>query len=67
LEKRRIAEFGQVLQQLFFPGSLYVSPRLSFAPVISSVELGASPRDALVERETSLLVEHCREFGGILS
>jgi hypothetical protein len=55
-----------VLQQLFFPGSLYVSPRLSFADPLTSAELGDSPRDALVQRETSLLMEHCREFGGNL-
>jgi hypothetical protein len=64
LEKRRIAEFGQVLQQLFFPGSLYASPRLSFAPTLTAAELGSSPRETLVEREISLLVEHCKEFGG---
>ena len=33
-QKRRLAEFGQVLEQLFFPGRLYVSPRLSFAPPV---------------------------------
>ena len=64
MEKRRIAEFGQVLQQLFFPGSLYVSPRLSFAAPLTTAELGDSPRDMLVQRETRLLEEHCREFGG---
>jgi hypothetical protein len=64
LEKRRIAEFGQVLQQLFFPGSLYASPRLSFAPILTAAELGTSPRKTLVEHEISLLVEHCKEFGG---
>ncbi|KAF0107801.1 MAG: phospholipid/glycerol acyltransferase [Anaerolineaceae bacterium] len=67
MEKRRIAEFGQVIQQLFRPGSLYVSPRLSFAPALTAAELGDSPRDALVEREASLLKEHCREFGGCIS
>lgn len=38
-QKRRLAEFGQVLQQLFFPGRLYVSPRLSFAPPVSVADL----------------------------
>jgi hypothetical protein len=64
MEKRRVAEFGQVLQQLFFPESLYVCPRLSFAPILTSDQLGDSPRDILVEREAALLMEHCREFGG---
>jgi hypothetical protein len=67
MEKRWIAEFGQVIQQLFFPGSLYVSPRLSFSKIISAPELGNSPRDALVQREALLLTDHCRQFGGRIS
>ncbi len=66
LQKRLLAEFGQVLEQLFRPGSLYVSPRLSFAPALSALELGDSPRKILVEQEASLLREHCRQFGGLL-
>lgn len=64
MEKRRVAEFCQVIQQLFRPGSLYVSPRLSFSTPLTAADLGDSPRDILVERETSLLMEHCRVFGG---
>lgn len=64
LEKRRLAEVGQVMQQLFSPGSLYASPRVSFAPALSAIELGSSPREILLERETSLLVDHCQVFGG---
>jgi hypothetical protein len=67
MEKRRIAEFGQVLQQLFRPGSVYVSPRVSFAPVLTANDLGVSPREALVQHETALLIAHCQEFGGYLS
>jgi hypothetical protein len=67
MEKRRLAEFGQVIQQLFRPGSLYVSPRLSFAPALCAPDLGDSPREILVEREASLLEEHCRQFGGRLT
>lgn len=64
LERRRMAEFCQVIQQLFRPGSLYVSPRVSFSSPLTAAELGNSPREALMERETFLLIEHCREFGG---
>jgi hypothetical protein len=67
MERRRLAEFGQVLQQLFFPGSLYASPRLSFAPPLAGSDLGDSPRQELIEREHQLLAEHCREFGGLCS
>jgi hypothetical protein len=37
-QKRRLAEFGQVLQQLFSPGKYYVSPCVSFAPPVSVYE-----------------------------
>lgn len=67
MEKRRIAEFGQVIQQLFRPGSLYVSPRLSFSPAFSAAELGESPREALIRKAAALLEEHCRKFGGRVS
>jgi hypothetical protein len=66
MEKRRIAEIGQVLQQLFRPGSLYLSPRVSFSSCLTSRELGDSPREALLLYETDLLLEHCRNFGGFL-
>lgn len=60
MEKRRIAEFGQVLQQLFTPGSLYLSPRLSFAPPITVNDLPGdqNPLPALIEKAKLLLTEH---------
>jgi hypothetical protein len=64
MEKRRIAEFGQVLQQLFIPDSLYVSPRLSLAPARFSKNMESSPRDTILEQESILLIDHCNEFGG---
>ncbi len=38
-QKRRLAEFSQVLQQLFLPGSLYLDPHISFAPPVGLDEL----------------------------
>jgi hypothetical protein len=64
MERRRVAEFGQVLQQLFFPGSFYVSPRLSFASARLSGDMDSSPRNLLLEQESCLLIDHCNEFGG---
>jgi hypothetical protein len=66
-EKRRLAEFGQVLQQLFFPGSLYLSPRISFAPPVTVEDLRKeSPSDnllpAVIERGKALLQEHFQHF-----
>ena len=64
MEKRRIAEFGQLIQQLFFPGSLFVSPRLSFSPALTNKDLGESPRSELIRKEYQLLASHCHIFGG---
>ena len=66
-ERRRLAEFGQVLQQLFRPGSLYVSPRVSFSPPVSADELrreSGSERvlPAIIARGKTLLAEHLAAF-----
>lgn len=66
-QKRRLAEFGQVLHQLFFPGALYLTPRVSFAPPVTVETLRQeSPSDsllpAIIDRGKILLEEHCRQF-----
>jgi hypothetical protein len=62
-QQRRLAEFGQVLQQLFFPGRLYVSPHVSFAPPVRVEELrGEAQGDrllpAVIARGKRLLADH---------
>jgi hypothetical protein len=62
-QKRRLAEYGQVLQQLFFPGRLYVSPRVSFAPPVPVTQLireSGTKRvlPAVIRRGKALLAEH---------
>ncbi len=68
-QKRRIAEFGQVLQQLFRPGTLYVNPRICFGPPVDLVTLRAESSServlpAVISRGKALLKEHCETFGG---
>jgi hypothetical protein len=46
-QKRRLAEFSQVIQQLLFPGSLFLKPNISFSKPITVDEL---QRDSLGER-----------------
>jgi len=60
MEKRRIAEFGQVLQQLFRPGSLYISPRVSFAPplTLQDIPTDQNPLLGLVEKAKALMQDH---------
>jgi hypothetical protein len=62
-QKRRLAEFSQVLQQLFRPGSLYLEPHISFAPPIGMEELlreSGSDRvlPAVIARGKGLLADH---------
>ena len=62
-QKRRLAEFGQVLQQLFTPGRFYVTPHLSFAPPVSVEQLQRESGTgrvlpAIIARGKALLAEH---------
>jgi hypothetical protein len=62
-QKRRLAEFGQVIEQLLFPGKLYVSPRVSFAPPASTEVLriesqGNRLLPAVIARGKALLARH---------
>jgi hypothetical protein len=67
--RQRLAEFGQILQQLFQPGRLYVNPRLSFTPP-ASVEMlrqeakGDRLLSVIIERGKAALTDHLRAFGG---
>lgn len=67
MDRRRLAEFGQVLQQLFFPGSLYLSPRLTLGGPIERDSLEPQAGDgsllpSLIDREKQLLTEHLAAF-----
>jgi hypothetical protein len=68
-QKRRLAEFGQVLQQLFYPGRLYLDPSISFAPPVGAEELkkeSGSQRllPAVIVRGKALLVDHLAWVNG---
>lgn len=67
LDKRRLVEFGQVIQQLLFPGSLYLSPRLSLGEPIATDDLRAEVSDTdlltdIIAREKALISEHLSAF-----
>jgi hypothetical protein len=68
MDKRRLAEFGQVMQQLLFPGKTYYSPQVSFAaPFLANDLRAGSPGGRLLPEITTrgraLLKEHKRFFG----
>jgi len=60
-ERRRLAEFMQVIAQLLRPGKDLYTTRLSFAPPLSLADLGGSDGPILeniIARARSLLEEH---------
>jgi hypothetical protein len=72
--KRLLAELGQVAQQLLFPGSLHLTPQISFAPTASVTELeleSGSGRvlPVIITRAKTLMAQHlgrissCQEQG----
>jgi hypothetical protein len=69
IDKRRLAEFGQGVTQLLFPGRLMFTPYISFGPpvTIETLRSESSQKDvlpAVIARTKALLAEHCRIFGG---
>ena len=62
-QKRRIAEYGQVIEQLLFRGKPNISPSMTIAPPVSVDELrreslGDRLLPAVVARGKTLLAEH---------
>jgi hypothetical protein len=60
-ERRRLAEFLQVIAQLVRPGKDLYTPRVSFAPALSLVDLGgarAPIMENIITHAKALLAEH---------
>jgi hypothetical protein len=69
IDKRRLAEFGQGILQLLFPGRLMFTPYVSFGPPVTFETLRSESSQenvlpAVIARTKALLDEHCRIFGG---
>jgi hypothetical protein len=67
-QKRRLAEFAQVISQLLRPGRLMLSPQVSFAAPVDVGTLrqesgGGELLAAVIARGKDLLADHCRQFG----
>lgn len=61
LERRRLAEFGQVISQLLRPGRKKYNPHISFAQPVTLDELGHGKGEAMSKikaRARALLAEH---------
>jgi hypothetical protein len=60
-KQRSVAEVLQVIQQMIFPNSVQVTPRLSFANPLTTEELSATGQgmlDGMIERARCLLEDH---------
>jgi hypothetical protein len=62
-QKRRIAEYGQVIEQLLFPGEPDISPSMTIASPVGVDELHHESQDgrllpAVITRGKTLLAEH---------
>jgi 1-acyl-sn-glycerol-3-phosphate acyltransferase len=69
VDKLRLAEFGQVIKQLLFPGKLMFTPYVSFGPPLTIENLRSESNQenvlpAVIARTKALLAEHCSIFGG---
>jgi hypothetical protein len=61
--QRKLAEFFQLMQQILFPGSLKLRPRISFAPPVPASELLSEAGEdgahrLIVKRAQALLLAH---------
>jgi Acyltransferase len=63
IDRRRLAEFGQVISQLLRPGKKLYTPHISFAPSVTMDELGGGtgePLKNIILRARTLLHEHMK-------
>jgi hypothetical protein len=68
IDRQRLAEFGQVIQQILKPGSLLMTPRISFGEAFSESELrvkigGGNLRRAVIERAKRLFLHSAQHYG----
>jgi hypothetical protein len=60
-KQRSVAEFLQVIQQMIFPNSVHVSPRLTFSNPLTTDDLAAMGHgflDGMIERAHCLMEDH---------
>lgn len=68
-KQRQVAEFLQVIQQMIFPNSVNVNPRLTFSNPLTTEELtqkGQRLLDGMIERARCLMEDHMAYKGKLL-
>ncbi len=69
-KQRSVAEVLQIIQQMVFPNTVHVAPRLSFANPLTTEELVATGQgmlDELIERARSLMEDHLAQGENLLT
>jgi hypothetical protein len=69
-KQRSVAEVLQVIQQMIFPNSVQVTPRLSFANPLTTEELAAMGQrmlDEMIERARCLMEDHMAQGEKLLT
>ena len=69
-KQRSVAEVLQVIQQMIFPNSVQVTPRLSFANPLTTEDLtamGQGMLDGIIERARCLMEDHMTQGEKLLS
>ena len=68
-KQRSVAEFLQVIQQMLFPNSVHVTPRLTFSNPLTTEDLtqmGQGLLDGMIERARCLMVDHMAQGENLL-
>jgi hypothetical protein len=68
-KQRQVAEFLQVIQQMIFPNSVNVNPRLTFSNPLTTEELtqrGQRLMDAMIEGARCLMEDHMAWVGKLM-
>lgn len=63
IDRQKVAEVAQVIQQLLWPGSLHFHPLITFGPPLAAAELlrrdaPTSPLQAIIDHQRTLLSLH---------
>jgi hypothetical protein len=69
LKQRKVAEFLQVIQQMIFPNSLRVFPRLTFSNPLTTDDLsqkGKGMLDGMIEHARCLMHDHMAQGNKLL-
>lgn len=69
-KQRSVAEFLQVIQQMIFPNSVHVVPRLTFSNPLTTDDLasmGQGLLDGMIEQARCLMEDHMAQGGKLLT